>query len=181
MMMHTKARLLLGSAVLLTVLPSVAGAERIGGYVGAGLGIPSVAYGSSGLAIKIFGGYGVHDFAIPKAGAIQLAVQGEYVDFGKSTWVSSWTNTGISVAAVGSWVIPKKWAGWADEKVAVLAKLGGASVTTKSSFGTSYTYTGITEGVGAEYRVIPSVSVRAMVENYPNAYQVYGVSGVFRF
>lgn len=180
-MSHTKARLLLGSAVLLTVLPPMASAEGVGGYAGAGLGIPTVAYGSSGLALKIFGGYKVHDFAIPKAGTIQLAVQGEYIDFGKSTWVSSWTNTGISVAAVGSWVIPKKWAPWADEKVAVLAKLGGASVTTKSSFGTSYTYTGLAEGIGAEYRFIPSVSVRAMVENYPNAYQVYGVSGVFHF
>ena len=64
-----------GMAMLLAVLPAMAAAEGIGGYVGAGLGVPAVAYGSSGLAVKIFGGYKVHEFAIPKAGAVQLAVR----------------------------------------------------------------------------------------------------------
>jgi len=181
MIMRSKAGMLLGMAVLLAGLPAVAGAKELGGYAGFGLGEPTVAYGSSSLAYKIFGGFKVHEFDIPKAGAIQLAVQGEYINFGKSTSIYSYTNNGLSVSAVGSWVIPEKWAGWANEKLAVIVKLGVGRVSTNASYGYSATYTGVTEGIGAEYRVIPSVGVRAMIEYYPNGYEVIGVSGVFHF
>lgn len=178
-MTSLKAVRMCGLAVLMVGLSAPARSE-VGGYAGVGLGLPSVSYGSSSLAYKVFGGYRVHEFNVSKAGSIQLAVQGEYIDFGQSTSITKWSHTGMGVAAVGTWVIPKKWAKWADEKVAVIAKVGGASVTAKTSW-TSYTYTGLAQGIGAEYRMIPMLSVRAMVENYPNGYQVFGVSGVFSF
>ena len=167
---------------LLFGISSTANAEGVGGYIGAGFGVPSVAYGSSSLAFKMFGGYKVHQFPIPNAGAIDLAIQGEYVDFGNSSaGNSSWTNSTIGVAAIGSWIIPKKWAGWAEEKIAVIAKAGGASTSTQSNSGNSYTYTGLTHGVGAEYRFMPMFAARLMIEQYPGAYTVHSISGMFRF
>ena len=75
------------------------------------LGVPSVAYGSSGLAVKLFGGSKVHQFDISKAGKLDLAIQGEYVDFGNSSAMgTSWKQSAVAVAGVGSWIIPRKWA-----------------------------------------------------------------------
>ena len=156
--------------------------EGLGAYIGAGVGIPSVTYGSSSLAFKLFGGARVHQFDIGKAGKLDLAIQGEYVNFGNSSaFGTSWTQSAVAVAAVGSWVIPRKWAPWADEKVAILAKLGGSRVAYSSNHGSSFTATGLTHGVGADYSVTPQFSARAMVEYYPGSYNVYGVSGVFKF
>jgi len=168
---------------MLLGLPVGAGAEELGAYAGVGLGEPSVAYGSSNMAFRILGGYKIHEFPLKNAGVIELAIQGEYVDFGNSTFTAAttWTNTGMSLAGIGSWVIPKKWADWADEKLSVIVKVGGARVATKSNWGASFTYTGLTEGVGAEYRFTKPLGVRAMIENYPNGYQILGVSGIFHF
>lgn len=167
---------------LLSVFSMMAEAEVLGGYVGGGLGVPSVAYGSSGLAYKLYGGYKVHAFDIAKAGKLELAAQGEYVNFGSSSFMgNSWTQSGIAAAAVASWVIPRKWAGWADEKLAVLVKAGVGKVDYANNAGLNYTSTGLTQGVGAEYRIIPAASVRAMVEYYPGSYNVFGVSGQFNF
>ncbi|MBU1426341.1 MAG: porin family protein [Gammaproteobacteria bacterium] len=169
-------------AALLTVASAAANSETLGAYVGAGVGIPHVAYGSSGLAFKLFGGYKVHQFDISKAGKLDLAVQGEYINFGNSSVNNtSWKQSGVAVAAVGSWVIPKKMAPWANEKVAVLAKVGGSRVAYSSNPGSSYTATGVTHGIGADYSFTPQFSARAMVEYYPGSYNVYGISGVFKF
>jgi hypothetical protein len=159
-----------------------ANSELVGGYVGAGLGIPSVAYGSSGLAFKLFGGFKAHQFDISKAGKLDLAIQGEYVNFGNSSAMgTSWSQSAVALAGVGSWVIPRKWAAWADEKVAVLVKVGGSRVAYSSNHGSSFTATGVTHGIGAEYSFTPQFSARAMVEYYPGSYDVYGISGVFKF
>lgn len=171
-------------AVMIALLSGTSAAAYAGtdGYVGAGVGIPSVAYGSSSLAVKVFGGYKVHEFDLAKGGKLDLAIQGEYVDFGNSSVGNvSWNQSGIAVAAVGSWVIPRKWAGWADEKFAVIAKLGGSTVSYSSNNGSSFTNTGLTEGLGAEYNFTPAFAARAMVEYYPGSYNIYGVSGMFRF
>jgi hypothetical protein len=178
--------------VLLTVASAAANAETrktagtnseaLGGYVGAGVGIPSVAYGSSGLAFKLFGGFKVHEFDISKAGKLGLAIQGEYVDFGNSSAMgTSWKQSAVALAGVGSWVIPRKWAAWADEKVAVLVKVGGSRVAYSSNRGSDFTATGVTHGVGADYSFTPQFAARAMVEYYPGSYNVYGISGVFKF
>ena len=159
-----------------------ANAEEVGGYVGGGVGIPQVAYGSSSLGYKIFGGYKVHDFAIGTAGTLGLSIEGEYIDFGSSSWGgATWTQSGFAVSALGSWTLPRKWAGWADEKLAVLAKAGQARILNKSNSGLNYTYTGVTEGIGAEYRLLPNFSVQAMDEYYPGTYNIIDVAGVFRF
>ncbi len=177
----------LSKVVMIALLSgsSVAAYAGTDGYVGAGLGVPSVAYGSSSLAAKIFGGYKIHEFELGNAGSagkLDLAIQGEYVDFGNSSVGSTtWTQTGVAVAAVGSWVIPRKWAEWADEKFAVVAKLGGSQVSYSSNWGASYTDTGLTEGVGAEYNFTQAFTARAMVEYYPGSYNIYGISGMFRF
>jgi hypothetical protein len=161
---------------------SAAASDSLGAYVGAGVGIPQVVYGSSGLAFKLFGGAKVHEFDLSKAGKLDLAIQGEYINFGSSSARgASWTQSGIAVAGVGSWVIPRKWAGWADEKVAVLVKVGGSRVSYSSSLGPSYTATGVTHGVGADYSFTSQLSARAMAEYYPGSYNVYGISGVFKF
>lgn len=161
---------------------SVAAYAATDGYVGAGVGIPSVAYGSSGLAVKVFGGYKVHEFAIGKAGKLDMAIQGEYVDFGNSSVGNeNWTQSGVAIAAVGSWVIPRKWSEWSNEKLAVLVKLGGARVSYSSNFAGGFTATGVTEGVGADYNFTPTFAARAMVEYYPGSYNIYGISGMFRF
>lgn len=180
--MRSNKSALLGLLVALSGLPALAGAAEPGGYVAAGVGIPSVAYGTSSLAFKIDAGYQVHEFDIGQAGALKLAVQGEYINFGDSTLSSNkWSQTGIGAAAVGRWLIPKKWAPWANEKVVVIAKLGGASISTSSSYGNSYTYNGLAQGIGAEYLLAHWAGVRAMIENYPGAYQVHGIAGVFHF
>jgi hypothetical protein len=166
---------------VLSGISMMVNAEALGGYVGGGLGIPSVAYGSSSLAYKVYGGYKVYTFDISKVGKLDLAVQGEYINFGSSSFVgNSWTQSGIAAAAVASWVIPRKWAGWADEKLAVLVKAGVGKVDYGYS-GFNNSSTGITQGVGAEYRFIPAASVRATVEYYPGSYNVFGVSGQFNF
>ncbi|MBI5891513.1 MAG: outer membrane beta-barrel protein [Nitrosomonadales bacterium] len=168
--------------VSLAVASAAANAEVPGAYVGAGVGVPHVAYGSSGLAFKLFGGAKVHQFDISKAGKLDLAIQGEYINFGNSSARgASWKQSGFAVAGVGSWVIPRKWAAWADEKVAVLAKVGGSRVAYSSSLGPSYTATGVTHGLGADYSFTPQFSARAMAEYYPGSYNVYGISGVFKF
>jgi hypothetical protein len=177
--------------VLLTVVSAAANAETrktaansdgLGAYVGAGVGIPHVAYGSSGLAFKLFGGAKVHQFDISKAGKLDLAVQGEYINFGSSSvGNASWKQSGVAVAAVGSWVIPRKWAGWADEKVAVLVKVGGSRVAYSSNRGFDYTSTGVTHGIGADYNFTSQFAARAMAEYYPGSYNIYGISGVFKF
>lgn len=160
---------------------SVAANAGTDGYVGVGLGIPSVAYGSSSMAFKVFGGYKIQEFELTNAGKLDLAIQGEYVDFGNSSALGqTWTQSAVAVAAVASWVIPRKWAGWADEKFAVIAKLGGSQVSYSSNWA-SFTDTGLTEGVGAEYNFTPAFAARAMVEYYPGSYNIYGVSGMFRF
>lgn len=165
---------------LLGALP--AEAENLGGYAGAGLGVPAIS-STSGLAVKIFGGYKLHDFSIGKAGMLQLYIQGEYVDFGKTTvGTTSWADSGMAVAGVGAWVIPRKWAEWTDEKVAVIVKVGGSRVSSKSSNAVfSATYTGMTQGAGAEYRLNNSAAARAMIEQYPNGNQLVTVTGVFSF
>lgn len=161
---------------------AAANSGNAGGYIGAGVGIPHVVYGKSSLAYKLFGGAKVHQFDIAKAGKLDLAVQGEYINFGNSSvGGASWEQSGFAVAAVGSWVIPRKWAGWAEEKVAVLVKVGGSRVAYSSSHGNDYTSTGVTHGIGADYSVTPYFSARAMVEYYPGSYSVYGISGVFKF
>lgn len=167
---------------LLAVVSAAANAETPGAYVGGGVGIPSVAYGSSSLAVKLFGGANVHQFDISKAGNLDLAIQGEYIDFGNSsTMGTSWKQSAVAVAAVGSWVIPRKWAAWADEKVAVLVKVGGSRVAYSSNRGSDFTATGVTHGIGADYNFTSQFAARAMVEYYPGSYNVYGISGVFRF
>ena len=167
---------------LLAVVSAAANAETPSAYVGGGVGIPSVAYGSSSLAVKLFGGANVHQFDISKAGKLDLAVQGEYIDFGSSSAMgTSWTQSAVAVAAVGSWIIPKKWAPWADEKVAILVKAGGSRVAYSSNRGSSYTATGLTHGIGADYNFTSQFAARAMVEYYPGSYDVYGISGIFRF
>jgi len=159
----------------------VANADAVGGYVGGGVGVPSVAYGSSGLAFKVYGGAKVHEFDISKAGKLGLAVQGEYINFGNSSFAgNSWTQSGIAAAAVASWVIPRKWAGWADEKLAVLVKAGVAKVDYGSN-AVNYTSNGLTQGVGVEYSIAPAFSARAMVEYYPGSYNVFGIAGQFNF
>lgn len=179
MLMSNKS---LMAAALLCSISAAASAAGVEGFAGAGVGSPTVAYGSSGVALKIFGGAQVARFPLPQAGDLDLAIQGEFVDFGNSSvGPVSWSNRGFDVAAIGSWVIPKKWAGWADEKVAVIAKLGGARVATSSNSGLSYTYTGLTGGLGAEYRFTPVIAVRAMYEYFPSTYDLVGISGVFRF
>lgn len=161
---------------------AAANSETLGAYVGVGAGVPHVVYGSSGLAFKLFGGAKVHQFDISKAGKLDLAIQGEYINFGNSSARgTSWEQSGVAAAAVGSWVIPRKWAAWADEKVAVLAKAGGSRIAYSSSPGSSYTVTGVTHGVGADYSFTPQFSARAMAEYYPGSYNVYGISGVFKF
>jgi hypothetical protein len=151
-------------------------------YIGAGLGIPSVAYGSSSLAVKLFGGYKINQFDIKEAGKLDLAIQGEYIDFGSSSaHGASWSQSGVAVAAVASWVVPRKWAPWADEKVAVLVKAGGARVAYSSNNGFDYTATGLTQGIGADYNFNSQFAVRAMIEYFPGSYSVNGISGVFRF
>lgn len=151
-------------------------------YIGAGVGIPSVAYGSSSLAVKLFGGYKINQFDINQAGKLDLAIQGEYIDFGNSSSLgASWTQSGVAVAAVASWVIPRKWAPWADEKVAVLVKAGGSRVAYSSNRGFDYTATGLTQGIGADYNFNSQFAARAMIEYFPGSYSVHGISGVFRF
>ena len=180
--MSSKVKWLL--AAVLGVFSATANAE-VGAYAGVLVGTPSVAYGSSSMAYKVFGGYKIREFPVKNAGVIDLAIQGEYINFGNSsfgTW--SYSHNGLGVAAIGSWVIPEKWADWAQEKVAVIAKAGGARVaskhtTTFSSY--TYNYTGLTYGVGAEYRFTPVLAARASVEFYPNGYDVIGIAGVFKF
>jgi len=180
--MRSRKFLKLGVGILFASISATAGAEGLGAYVGAGVGVPVVAYGSSNLGHKVFGGAKVHEFPIKNAGAIELAIQGEYVDFGSSNyWFTSVSSTSMGVDAIGTWVIPKKWAGWADNKLAVVVKLGGNIVTEKWNSGSSYTYTGLARGVGAEYRVIPAVGVRLMHEQYPSGYSLISASGVFHF
>lgn len=172
----------LGLLMVLAGLPALAGAQELGGYVGVGVGVPTVAYGTSSLAFKIDAGFQIHEFAIGKGGAIKLAVQGEYINFGDSTYFSNtWSQSGVAATAVGRWTIPRNWAPWADEKVVVIAKLGGATVSTSSNFGGSYTYNGLAQGIGAEYLFTNAFGVRAMIENYPGSYQVHGIAGVFHF
>jgi len=169
-------------AVTFAVISTTAGAAGVGGYVGAGAGVPVVAYGTSNLGFKIFGGAKVHEFPIKNAGAIELAIQGEYVNFGSSNyWNTSISGYGMGVDAVGTWVIPRKWAGWAEEKLGVMVKLGGSVVTETWNSGNSYTYTGVARGIGAEYRFIPTVGARLMHEQYPNGYSLISASGVFHF
>lgn len=170
--------------MLLVGFSASATAENVGGYVGVGLGLPTVAYGSSSVAFKLFGGAKVHTFEIGQAGKLDLAIEGEYVNFGSSSsGGTSWTNSGFGVAGVGLWIIPKRWAPWAEEKVAIIAKAGGSRISNSSNNGyyNSYTYTGLTTGVGAEYRFAPQAVVRAMVEYYPGAYNVIGISGILKF
>lgn len=180
----------IAAVAVLAVTSTVAQAETktvaTGGtnpaYVGAGVGIPSVAYGSSSLAVKLFGGYKINQFDIKEAGKLDLAIQGEYIDFGSSSSLgASWTQSGVAVAAVASWVIPRKWAPWADEKVAVLVKAGGARVAYSSNNGFDYTATGLTQGIGADYNFNSQFAARAMIEYFPGSYSVHGISGVFRF
>jgi len=173
---------LLGLLMLLAGLPALAGAEELGGYVAVGVGVPSVVYGSSSLAYKVDAGFQVHEFPIPKAGSIKLAVQGEYINFGNSSsYIYSWSQSGMAATAVGRWLIPRNMAPWANEKVVVIAKLGGSTITTSSNYGASYTYTGLAQGIGAEYLLTNWAGVRAMVENYSGGFQVIGIAGVFHF
>lgn len=171
-----------GFAILFASFSTIAVAEDVGAYVGAGAGVPVVAYGSSSLGFKIFGGGKVHEFPIKNAGSIELAIQGEYVNFGSSNyWISSISGNSMGVDAVGTWVIPRKWAGWADEKLGVVVKLGGSLVTEKWNSGSTYTYAGLARGIGAEYRFISAVGVKLMHEQYPNGYSLISASGVFHF
>lgn len=182
------------AVALLALSPAIVQAESMrsapasnaqsgmGAYVGAGVGVPSVAYGSSSLAFKLFGGYKVHEFDIGKAGTLALAAQGEYINFGDSSLGNAkWKQSGLAAAAVGSWVIPRKWAPWADEKVAVVAKAGLGRVTYSSNSGLSYTSTGLTHGVGADYYFTSNFVARAMIEYFPGSYNVYGISGMYKF
>jgi hypothetical protein len=184
--MNIQTKLWLSAAVLLASIP-VAGAEGMGAYVGVGVGTETNLW-TTGNSFKVFGGAKVHEFPIsPKAGSIQLAVQGEYVNFGKSTdWLGNSIKAySVGVDAVGTWVIPRDMVAWTDEKLGVVVKLGGAHVVENWNwnFGgsTTYTYNGLSKGVGVEYRVIPMVGVSAMAEYYPNGYDVIGISGVFHF
>lgn len=180
--MHSKNIYTLGFVMLFAGISATAAAAGVGGYVGAGVGVPVVAYGSSSFGFKIFGGAKVHEFPIKNAGAIELAIQGEYVNFGSSNyWNTSISGYGMGVDAVGTWVIPGKWAGWAEEKLGIVVKLGGSVVTETWNSGNSYSYTGVARGIGAEYRFIPAVGVKLMHEQYPNGYSLISASGVFHF
>ena len=180
--MHSNNIFKLGFAILFAGISATAGAESIGGYVGAGAGVPVVAHGSSNLGFKIFGGGKIHEFPIKNAGAIELAIQGEYVSFGSSNyWNTSVSGNSMGVDAVGTWVIPRKWAGWAEEKLGVVVKLGGSTVTETWNSGSTYTYTGLARGIGAEYRFMPAMGVKLMHEQYPGGYSMISASGVFHF
>lgn len=184
--MRIQAILGLAAAVLLASIPA-AEAEGLGGYVGVGVGAETNLW-TTGNSFKVFGGAKIHEFPIsPKAGSIQLAVQGEYVDFGSSTdWLgNSIKASSLGVDAVGTWVIPRDMVAWTDEKLGVVVKLGGAHVVEKWNYlfggSATNTYNGVTKGVGVEYRIIPEVGVSAMAEYYPNGFDVIGVSGIFHF
>lgn len=180
--MRSKNIFNLGCAILFAGISATAGAADLGAYVGAGAGAPVVSYGSSSFGFKIFGGAKIHEFPIKNAGAIELAIQGEYVDFGSSKYAyTDISGSSVGVDAVGTWVIPRKWAGWAEEKLGVVVKLGGSVVTETWNSGNSYTYTGVAKGIGAEYRIIPAVGVKLMHEQYPGGYSLISASGVFHF
>jgi len=189
--MRIKEKFGLGVAVLLASLSATVNAD-VGGYAGVEVGTPvNVFTSSSGLAFKIFGGAKIHEFHISdKMGSIQLAIQGEYVNFGKFT--NSWwgfgsdtgTASGIGVDAVGSWMTPV----FGGDKLGVIVKVGGAQVKEKWNtggslypLGASFTYTGVSKGVAVEYRIIPALAVTAGSDWYPGGYGLLGISGVFHF
>lgn len=177
------ARQFLGTALLLAAFSSAYAAES-GIYLGAGIGLSKLSHGStSNPGLKYFWGFHVHDFPVQKlAGDIQFSVQAEYVNFGKSDWAgTTWNNSGVALAGMGKWVLPRKWGEWGDERFAVVAKLGLARIAPKSSNGTTITYTGITQGTGAEYRFAPAASVRGMIEFYPNGYRLNSLAVMISF
>ncbi len=181
--MNIKAILKLVAALLLVHLSAAANAEGLGAYAGFGVGTPRVVLGSSDLGFKIFGGAKIQDFSISDGGKIDLAIQGEYVNFGKTTYLNtSRTGYALAIDAVANWVIPRKWVSWTDEKLAVIVKLGGAHVAESgNSLTSSSTTSGLSKGLGVEYRFMPELGVSVMHEQYPAGYELLNIAGVFHF
>lgn len=178
--MYLKAKFCFSTALLLAGISSV-NAEGLGVYAGIGAGAPATILGTSSLGLKVYGGAKVHEFPISQAGSIDLAIQGEYVNFGKTNYsLYSVTSESIGVDVVGSWTIPRVWAGWADEKLSVIVKLGTSIVSENWSYGGTSTSTGLAKGVGAEYRVLPAVGVNLMHEQFPG-YSLLSASGTYHF
>jgi OOP family OmpA-OmpF porin len=95
-----------------------------------------------------------------------LAVEMQYIDFGKSYFVatSPITTTGISVSAVG--ILP------VSDSFSVFGKLGVASTTLKVDCGActpanySVTKTAVAYGLGGQYNVNQALGIRVGYDKY---------------
>ena len=149
-------------------------------YAGVKVGPSDVGGGTTG-----FGAYGGYTLFGPNTfknndffSKLSFAVEGEYVDLGKSTtWGITYSATTLGAMAAATYPL--------NEKFSIIVKAGMSSVTSKISgcgwwCNTSSTSIGLHTAAAGHFNITPKIGVRAGYDSY-SGYRLMSASGVFKF
>lgn len=158
-------------------------ADKVGTvHAGAKLGFTN--YVNSPMGFGIYGGYtvvGPNTFkGNPFFSKISIAVEGEYVSLGSTSYTSGdYRADAMGVAAAATYPINRQFS--ATAKAGLSRTTNKYTDKTNSVFNYSHSYFGLHGGIAGQYHLNQKIGFLAAFDFYPNGYDMTSVSAMYKF
>lgn len=157
-------------------------ADKVG-TVHAGVKLGFTNYVNSPMGFGIYGGYtivGPDTFRGNFFSKISIAVEGEYVNLGKTNYAfGDYKANGLGVAAAATYPINRQFS--ATAKAGVSRTSNTYTDRTNPYINYSNSYIGLHGGIAGQFHLNQQIGFLAAYDFYPNGYDMMSVGAMFKF